>query len=412
MPTRRRESEEIMPTRHKAILVYLTFYLLLLAIALRALVTYFAIGHPLRWTAAGLLLLFTGLMSSEGWLTQRYGRYPVLYLAWQTALVFSLLLLPPYLDFFATLFIPLSAQAMLFFPRRTGLSWMALFTLVTAVGLGYGLGWLESLPFTLLYGSAYLFVGSYASVTIQAETARQGSQNLLAELQTAHRQLQAYAAQVEELAVIQERNRLARELHDSVTQTIFSLTLTARAARLLLERDPARAAGQLDHLQELAQSALAEMRSLIFQLRPTPVEAIGLGPALQRHLTGLQSEYGLTVDLHLEGEPRLPPEQAARLFRIVQEALNNVVKHAQTDRAAVMLRPDNGRLILEITDQGVGFDPNTPGAGRGSLGLASMRERAEMMGGGLTVTSRPGQGVRLRIEIPQANPTEGESHHG
>jgi len=389
-----------MLTRHKSLFFSLAFYLLLGAVALRALVSYFSIGHPLRWVAAGLLLAFAGLMSSERWLACRYRWYPSLYLALQTVLVFSLLLLPPYLDFFAALFIPLSAQAMLSFAQRTGLTWIGLFTLTAAVGLGYGLGWLESLPFTLLFGSGYFFIGSYAAVTAQAEAARQESQTLLAELQSAHRQLQAYAAQAEELAVAQERNRLARELHDSVTQTIFSLTLTARAARLLLERDPSQVAAQLDHLQGLAQSALAEMRSLIFQLRPTPVEEMGFVPALQQHLTTLQSQYGLNVELRLEDEPRLLPEQAVRLFRIIQEALNNVVKHAQTDQAVVTLKFDNGRLILEITDQGIGFDPNTVGTGRETLGLASMRERAEMMGGGLTVAAGPGEGTRLRVEIP------------
>jgi signal transduction histidine kinase len=397
-----------MLIRHKTLLFYLAFYPLLAAVALRALVTHFSMSHPLRWVVAGLLLAFVGLLSSESWLTRRYPWYPHLYLAMQTGLVLSLLLLPPYLDYFATLLIPLSAQAMFFFPQRTGLAWIGLFTLATTIGLAYGLGWLDSIPFVLLYGSAYFFIGSYAVVTAKADSARQESQALLAELQTAHRQLQIYAAQAEELAVAQERNRLARELHDSVTQTIFSLTLTAKAAHLLLERDPTRVAAQLDHLQELAQSALAEMRSLIFQLRPTAVEEMGLVSALQQHLTTLQNQHGLSVELHLEGEPRLSPEQEVRLFRIVQEALNNVVKHAQTGQATVTFKQDNGRLILEIADQGIGFDPNTIGTRQGTLGLASMRERAEMMGGVLTVETRPSEGVRLRVEIPQTGPAEGE----
>jgi signal transduction histidine kinase len=393
-----------MLMRHKTLLFYLAFYPLLAAVALRALVTYFSVDHPLRWVAAGLLLAFAALLSSESWLTRRYPWYPQLYLALQTGLVFGLFLLPPYLDYFAVLFIPLSAQAMFFLPQRTGLAWISLFTVVMTIGLIYGLGWLESIPFVLLYGAAYFFVGSYAAVTAKAEAARQESQTLLAELQTAHRQLQVYAAQAEALAVAQERNRLARELHDSVTQTIFSLTLTAKAARLLLERDPTRVAGQLDHLQELAQSALTEMRSLIFQLRPTPVEEIGLASALQQHLAILQSQYGLNVDLRLEGEPRLPPEQEARLFRIIQEALNNVVKHAQTDRATVRFKVDNDRLIVEVKDEGVGFDPTTINLDRKTLGLASMRERAEMMGGALKVETQTGAGVCIRLEIPQAEP--------
>lgn len=397
-----------MLIRHKTLLFYLAFYPLLTAVALRALVTHFTPSHPLYWVVAGLLLIFVGLLSSESWLTRRYPWYSHLYLACQTGLVLSLLLLPPHLDYFAALLIPLSVQAMLFFPQRTGLTWIGLFILATTIGLVYGLGWLDSIPFVLLYSSAYFFIGSYAVVTAQAEAARQESQALLAELQTAHRQLQTYAAQAEELAVAQERNRLARELHDSVTQTIFSLTLTAKAARLLLERDPTRVAVQLDHLEELAQSALAEMRSLIFQLRPTRVEEIGLVPALQQHLTTLQSQHELNVELYLEDEPRLSPEQEVRLFRIVQEALNNVIKHAQTSQATVTFKRDNGRLILEITDQGIGFDPNLVGTSQGTLGLTSMRERAEMMGGVLNVETRPGEGVQLRVEIPQANPVEGE----
>lgn len=398
-----------MLTRHRVVLFYLAFYLLISAVTLRALVTYFSTAHPLRWLAAGLLLAFAALLSSERWLTYRLRWYPSLYLTIQTALLFSLFLLPPYLDFFAALFIPLSAQAMLFFSRRNGLWWIGLFTLTTTIGLGYGLGWLNSIPFTLLFSSGYLFVGSYASVTAQAEAARQESHALLSELQTAHRQLQAYAAQAEELAIVQERNRLARELHDSVTQTIFSLTLTTKAARLLLEQDSARAAVQLDHLQELAQSALAEMRSLIFQLRPTPVEEMGLVPALRQHITALQTQHGLKVELHLEGESHLAPEQAACLFRIAQEALNNIVKHAHTDRATVTLKRVNGRLRLEIADQGVGFDPTWLPSGQETLGLTSMRERAEMMGGSLLVEAHPGAGVCLKVDMPL---TERGQPHG
>jgi signal transduction histidine kinase len=153
------------------------------------------------------------------------------------------------------------------------------------------------------------------------------------------------------------------------------------------------------------------MRSLIFQLRPTPVEEIGLVSALQQHLAILQNQYGLSVEIRLEGEPRLPPEQEARLFRIIQEALNNVVKHAQTNRAAVRFKVDNGRLIVEVKDEGVGFDPTTINLDQETLGLASMRERAEMMGSLLKVETQPGAGVCIRLEIPQVelqlSPAEG-----
>lgn len=389
-----------MTTGHKALFFYLTFYLLFAAVAIRSLATYFSTDHPLHWLMAGLLLIYGSLLATEGRLTRRWHGYPAFYLIMQAGLVLGLLLLPPFLDFFAALYIPLSAQAMLFFSTPLGFRWVGLFIMLMAAGLIYGYGWLDALPFALLYGSGYLFVGSYASVTAQAETARQESQTLLAELQTAHHQLQAYAAQAEELAATTERNHLARELHDSVTQTLFSITLTAKSARILLEQDSARALAQLDHLQDLAQSALAEMRALIFQLRPTPTQAGGLVSALRRHVAALQNQASLTVTLQIEGEPELPSEQEAHLFRVVQEALNNIVKHAHTDHVFIRLAVTAGQVSLLVEDEGVGFDPAAVPSDRKTLGLTSMRERVEMMGGSFAVESRPGTGVRIRVDLP------------
>jgi signal transduction histidine kinase len=213
--------------------------------------------------------------------------------------------------------------------------------------------------------------------------------------------LQELASQAEELAATEERNHLARELHDSVSQTIFSMTLTAKAARTLLERDLELVASQLDHLQELAQEALTEMRSLIFHLRPTTVDEEGLVEALRKHVAALESHQGLTVTLRVEGEKRLGRHQERRLFRIIQEALNNVSKHAQTDRAAVTLRIAGGRVWVQIEDQGRGFDPRAVGESGDHLGLVGMRERVERMGGVFTVESCPGEGTRIAVEVPE-----------
>jgi signal transduction histidine kinase len=127
---------------------------------------------------------------------------------------------------------------------------------------------LSGLALTVLYGAACVLVRSYAQSVKQAERARQENLQLLAELQATNRQLQDYATQVEDLAAVQERNRMARELHASVTQTVFSMTLAVQAARMLLGKDPARVPEQLEHLQEMTAGALAQLRSLISQLRP------------------------------------------------------------------------------------------------------------------------------------------------
>jgi signal transduction histidine kinase len=229
----------------------------------------------------------------------------------------------------------------------------------------------------------------------------------------------------EQAAVLEERERLARDLHDSVTQTIFSMTLTAEATHILLEQDPTRVPAQLERLKRLSQSALTEMRSLIYQLRPTTGTEAGLVAALRQHAAKRRNQDGLMVMLHTEGARRLPPEVEETLFRIVQEALNNVVKHARTDRVDVTLRLTDESASLVIQDHGVGCDPSTllrtgpstslrtgpsaslspDPAGLGSetphIGLTSMRERAEMLGGTFTIESQPGTGTRIRVDIPQ-----------
>ena len=168
-------------------------------------------------------------------------------------------------------------------------------------------------------------------------------------------QLQSYSEKLERLAVARERQRLMRDLHDSVTQTIFSMTLTTQAALLLLDRDPARVEGQLERLAQLTQQAQSEMRTLVSELRPENEEA-GLVTSLRRHLAGRTLPEELDVSLDVRGEQRLSPAEERNLFRIAQEALNNVAKHAGSSRAFIHLRLE-GQPSMEIADEGRGFRP-------------------------------------------------------
>lgn len=203
-----------------------------------------------------------------------------------------------------------------------------------------------------------------------------------------------------EYAVLEERNRLARDLHDSVTQSLFSVTLLADAALALMDRDPSKARERLERANELAQGALAEMRALIFQLRPITLQEEGLLSALRKHLGALQSRHGCVVELSVNGEDRrLTSAVEDAAFRIVQESLNNVVKHAGVDRADVALTFARDGLRVQTSDHGVGFDPRTP-APTATLGMSSMRERAESVGGSLDVRSAPGQGTRISAWLP------------
>ncbi len=216
------------------------------------------------------------------------------------------------------------------------------------------------------------------------------------ELQETNRQLQAYSKQLEQLAVTRERHRLARELHDSVTQTIFSMTLTTQSALLLLDRDPRQASAQLDRLHQLSQSALAEMRVLISELRPEKVAEGGLVAALRRHLADHRVSEGLAVTLEVEGGQPLRPAEEQGLFRIAREALNNIVKHAQASQARIGLHLKEP-LWLEIEDQGQGFDLERA-RDSGHIGLSSMGERAAEIGWNLRIITTPGAGTRVRVE--------------
>jgi signal transduction histidine kinase len=351
-------------------------------------------------TAALLIVYLVGLVSQRA-LARRVDWSVQPYFVLQTSLILATIFLNPGLDYFAILFIPLTAQAMSLLPRNMAYRWVAVFVVVTTVGMLATLDWTEALALALLYASGFFFVASYATVTRQAETARAQSQALYSELQEAYRRLENYAAQVEALAVVEERNRLARDLHDSVTQALYGLTLsTEAAARQIAAGEVDLAGAQLREVQETAKQALQEMRLLIFELRPPVLEEEGLAAALQARLQAVEGRVGLATSLAVEGDGRLPPAIEMELDRITQEALNNALKHAQAHRIAVQLRQDERTVALEITDDGIGFDPGISRSG-GGLGLRGMAERAARLGGRLAVESQPGEGTRVRVEVPR-----------
>jgi len=210
--------------------------------------------------------------------------------------------------------------------------------------------------------------------------------------------------QEEQAAVMKERNRLARELHDSVSQALYGIGLGARTARTLLDRQPvdeetkARLANPLDYVLSLADAGLAEMRALIFELRLDALEKEGLVAALSKHAEALHARHKLDVHTEFYEEPELPLETKEALYRIAQEALNNVVKHAHASQVEIRLEDREGAIALEVRDDGVGFDPQAEYPGH--LGLQSMRERTARLGGALEIESAPGRGALLRVRIP------------
>ncbi|MGB2909928.1 MAG: GAF domain-containing protein [Anaerolineales bacterium] len=199
----------------------------------------------------------------------------------------------------------------------------------------------------------------------------------------------------ERSAVAAERSRLARDLHDAVTQTLFSASLIAEVLPRLWERDPEEGQRRLMELRELTRGALAEMRTLLLELRPAALADAVLGDLLRQLGESITGRARIPVAVEVEGECVLEPEVKVALYRIAQEALNNIAKHAGSSQASVNLRCQPGRVLLRVSDDGIGFDPQS--IPPESLGLTIMRERAEAIGAALDIDSKVGHGTQVVV---------------
>lgn len=201
-----------------------------------------------------------------------------------------------------------------------------------------------------------------------------------------------------ELSVVSERNRLALELHDVVSQKLFSVVLTAEAAATLLDRDPAAARERVERVGALARESLEELRSLIDELRPPELERDGLAAALRKHVEVLAPLHTAAIEAELD---EVPPDldRDRQVLRVAQEALTNALRHAAASRVELVLRRLDGGLELVVSDDGIGFDPEEPELRARRLGLTSMEERAARAGGALEIESAAGRGTSVRLRV-------------
>jgi signal transduction histidine kinase/streptogramin lyase len=211
-----------------------------------------------------------------------------------------------------------------------------------------------------------------------------------------------------EKAIVSERRRLARDLHDSVTQSIYSSTLLAEAGQRVVESgDIERTKSYLSRLGDITQQALKEMRLLVYELRPLALREVGLVEALKARLDAVERRAGVDARFIVETEPELPANVEEALYHIAQEALNNVLKHATPTIVEMRIRlqgePSEQNVMLEVVDDGKGFDPETL-VDEGGLGLISMRERAEKLGGWIEIRSALGEGTVIKVKLPVGDP--------
>ncbi|WP_330280185.1 GAF domain-containing sensor histidine kinase [Streptomyces sp. NBC_00569] len=203
-----------------------------------------------------------------------------------------------------------------------------------------------------------------------------------------------------ELTIAEERSRLAHELHDAVSQKLFSLRLTAQAAAALVDRDPSRAKGELQHVAELAAEATDELRAAVVELRPAALDEDGLIATLRTQIQVLDRAHSARVTFDCGGIRALPASQEEAMLRVAQEALHNALRHSGAEHVSVTLDKRGPGAVLRVSDDGGGFEPKAVRHAGRHLGLVSMRDRSSGVGGRLTVESEPGKGTTIEMEVP------------
>ncbi len=258
--------------------------------------------------------------------------------------------------------------------------------------------WQSAALTTLSFTPAIVFVVIFVRVADKAEKAQQRAESLAEQLADANHRLGDYAVQAEELATTQERNRLAREIHDNLGHYLTVANVQIQAAQALLEKDPARAAVALEKAAGLTQEGLAAVRQSVSSLRESPFGRQTLAEAIA-HLADEMQATGIVTEFQQEGAPRpLNPRAELTLYRAAQEGLTNTRKHARASRVDLTLSYlDPAAVSLVVRDNGIGADSAAGAAGFGLLGL---QERARQLGGRVEVTTDPGQGFRLAVELP------------
>jgi signal transduction histidine kinase len=380
-------------------LLTVLYYLAYLSVLIRMILNGGDTGN-MAPPAYALMGIFLALSVAQPPLGRRWPPTRHITLALQTLLVVALLLTTPRMDFYAMLFVAMSIFAVHDLPNRAGLVWVGVFCATIVLGLIVAFG--ERAPgFFSSYIAGCLLIALYGRAMRNSQEARARTEELLVELEASNRRLHAYAERVEEAAAAQERSFLARELHDAATQTVFSMTLTAEAARIAIENEPEKAPGLVAQVQDLAKDALREMRTLVRELRPGSMVDEGLVKSLQRLAALRKKRDGLAVTITVRGDEEGGTEVKETIFRTAREALNNIAKHAGVKEARLDLSFGAEEIALLVQDSGKGFDP--VGVRRPeSFGLLAMRERLEAMGGSLALRSALGAGTEVDARVPMA----------
>ncbi|MEN8172200.1 MAG: sensor histidine kinase [Chloroflexota bacterium] len=380
--------------------------IVLIAVAIPSLIAYFSESHEYRWIALGLFFIFGFFLSVREQALRFSQLSPAVYLGIQTIVIVSLLALPPHYPFTIILFFIISAEASMLYPTRISVLWIFLYIIITAVFIFYGQGTQAAIYSLPIYAGGYIFFAAFAASTAKAERARAESQALLGELREAHKKLQVYAAQAESLAVAEERNRMAREMHDTLGHRLTVAIVQLEGAQRLTAEDPSRAVEIMGTVHQQMREALGELRSTVATLRE-PLEAdLSLTSALKRLGDDFQKATEIEVKMIFAYNlPEFPDAYRVAIYRGAQEGLTNIQRHAQADSIHLRLALDDvDGVRLQVSDNGIGIPADAQKMGFGLLGL---QERAEQLNGEMRLEANPDGGAQICLCLPW--PLDGEN---
>jgi NarL family two-component system sensor histidine kinase YdfH len=382
---------------------YLLLFLVMAGVYVYILISDASLRQP------GRLALFTGLMLVHAVLhfysfrVAEQRRWLLAYFLIQGALVLAIGYLTQLQGFVPGLYMALVGEAAgILWPDRRAVALATCFyTLLMGSNIVVIWGFSALVQLAPLFGGMLAFVLIYVVLYIRQVQARGEAQAYLQELEVAHRQLTKYAERVEELTISQERQRMARELHDTLAQGLAGLILQLEAADSYLESgNLVQGQTVVQQAMQRARTTLQEARRAIQALRPAALEQDSLIDAVGREVDQLAATTGLQTAIEVSARPSVPPETAQDILRIVQESLSNVARHAQASHVQVRLARQGDGLEVIVRDDGKGFGAVEGQDRSGCFGLAGMKERAERMGGELRIESRSGKGTTVILSVP------------
>ncbi len=347
----------------------------------------------------GLLYVGVGTYVFNVYIFSSSLKIRALYFVFQLALSTGILLLGELEGALWLLWLPLISHSAVLLRRWGIVAVCGAVLMLFGVLIGIPNGWQAGVSAALSFSPGVVFVVIFTQVTLNESRARTEVERLARDLQSAHEELARYAVQVEELATAKERNRLAREIHDSLGHYLTAINIQLEAARAVQVDSPEQLSGVLERAQALTKEGLQEVRRSVAALRASPLEGKSL-PLLLETLVEDFRASGITAACTITGAPRpLPPAFELALYRAAQEALTNVRKHAQAQRALVTLTYAADSVHLRVEDDGIGSAEHA-----GGFGLVGLRERVQLLGGVLEISSAPGAGFALDITLQESPP--------